>query len=485
MTRLQTSIENADMQCTLARHLDASVIEGVGRYLRAAGLGDAIDFERRMQFDRFEPWMCGASTQEGAAASLYETLHCGRASRSAYIPPPQLNALSECNLAQFSDGEMLPGRWRLSHFRNLFCASDVAPSRASQVYVGDDSLLFSRFLLSQPRMDRGLDIGSGSGLSTVALAQNCRDVVGIDVVAECSDAGYLTAGLNGVSSRCSFLASAVEEFTPQTRFDIVAANPPGVPVPAGITYSPAGNGGKDGTVNVLRFLEAGAEFCRGDGMLAMRFQSVGNDREIFAIRTIADLARARRWDVEFFTDILVPIEVRTALTVRNAQSLNPEIPKDTLLGRLDQEMKHLGATTYSSSSLRVRLGGSGQVTSQACHTGLSLDARIRNRRSVLTRSDIDSTLQKFIVAIGNMPGIYWRLADWTELTKMIREFETVCQSIVGAESPREALALVYPHSLSGPYVRPRALAIPFLAAVQSLCLTGAIKIEREIHAASH
>ncbi|SFH80060.1 Methyltransferase small domain-containing protein [Bradyrhizobium sp. Gha] len=458
--------------------------EGLGRYLRAAGLGDAIDFERRMQFDRFEPWMSGVSMQEGAAASLYETLHCGRTSRSTDIPASQRSALSECKLAQFSDGEMLPGRWRLSHFRNLFCASDAALERASQVYVGDDSLLFSRFLLSLPRADRGLDIGSGSGLSTVALAQNCGSVVGIDVVAECSEAGYLTAGLNGLDSRCSFLASAVEQFTPQARFDTVVGNPPGVPVPAGIAYSPAGNGGDDGTVNVLRFLEAGAELCRADGLLAMRFQSVGSAREILAIRRIADIARARSWDVEFFTDIFVPIEVRTALTVRNAQSLNPGLPKDELLARLDREMKRLGATTYSSSLMRVRLGGSGQVTSQALHTGLSLDARIRGRRSPLARSDIDRTLQKFIMAIGNMPGIYWRLADWTELTKMIQEFATICQSIVGSESPREALARVYPLSLTGPYVRPRALSIPFLAAVKSLCLTGIIELEEEIHAAT-
>ena len=466
------------------RHVDAPDIEGLGRYLRAAGLGDAIDFERRMQFDRFEPWISKASKERGAASSLYETLHCGQPSPSADIPPPQRKALSEFNLARFGDGEMLPGRWRLSHFRNLFCASDLAPGRASQVYVGDDSLLFSRFLLSLPRAGRGLDIGSGSGLSTVALAQSCRDVIGIDLVAECSEAGYLTAGLNGLASRCAFMASAVEQYTPQAKFDVVAANPPGVPVPAGIAYSPAGDGGADGTVNVLRFLAAGSEFCRPDGMLAMRFQSVGNDRDILAIRKIGDIARAKRWDVDFFTDILLPIEVRTALTVRNAHALNPTLQKSELLARLDREMKNLGATTYTSTSMLVRLRGSGRVTSQARYTGLSLDSRICSFRSALARSDIDCALQNFIVAIGNMPGIYWRLAGWTELTKMIQEFDAICQSIIGAKSPREALARVYPHALGGSYDRPRALAIPFSAAVQSLCLSGAIKIEEEMHAAA-
>ena len=58
-----------------ASHLDVEALSKVGRYFRQVGLDDVIEFERRNQSDRYEPWLDTRTQLSGEAADLYRILH--------------------------------------------------------------------------------------------------------------------------------------------------------------------------------------------------------------------------------------------------------------------------------------------------------------------------------------------------------------------------------------------------------------------------
>lgn len=461
--------------------MDTSALAHIGRYFRTTGLGDVIDFERRSQFDRFEPWLRAPTRLSGEAADLYRMLHSGQAIPLSNTPlsKPDLDALEAQGFVAIDQGLVVRRRWKLTHFRDLYCVADAGDTGPSNVYVGDDSFIFSQSLLSLPRGCNGLDIGSGSGISTVALAQRCASVTGIDIVEACEDAGHVTAALNGCADRTHFHTGTIETYSPKTPFDIVIGNPPGVPVPRELNYGVAGRGGDNGLDMVMSFLQVGAALCRKDGVLAMRFQSLARGDEILAHSAILRLAQARNWDARLVVDIHVPVEVRTALTARNALALNLHLTEAEILGLLDRHMDGLSVTDYTSSLLFVRFRGSGRFSVQSIHNTVRLDTRIRPTvpRQQLKAGDVSAALAGFLAFMGNAPGILWRICDPPDVGHMVATFATICAAICASSTPREALDALYPDALRGTRIGSRGVIIPFLLAVEALLGAGVIANE--------
>lgn len=93
--------------------------------------------------------------------------------------------------------------------------------------VGTDGVLLGAWTDVGTGVRRILDVGTGSGLIAIMLAQKCEaDIWGVDVDAD----AVLQAAGNGErtpwSSRLHFLQSDVLEYSPQNGFDLIVCNPP-------------------------------------------------------------------------------------------------------------------------------------------------------------------------------------------------------------------------------------------------------------------
>ena len=127
--------------------------------------------------------------------------------------------------------------WRGSVFR---VPDGVQPPKAG-------SRFFCRHLAVEPG-GRVLEIGSGLGLAAVLLAKAGARVVATDVLPEAVEAIRANASLNGVAVDARLgdcYAPVVGE-----RFDLICANAPQMPTPAGRArrdaLAAADNGGTDG-----------------------------------------------------------------------------------------------------------------------------------------------------------------------------------------------------------------------------------------------
>ncbi|MER5362967.1 methyltransferase [Streptomyces sp. NPDC002785] len=345
---------------------------GTGEYGRPAGaapgwarLGEVLrglDWALRTETYRLtagrglEPWL-----QEGAADDpLFHLLHLGA---SSVAPPPELAAALAASglLADRDDAEQAGTHRTKDHyftaFRGLLTVADRhdRPAR-SGVYLGEDGLTFTDRLLSVHAGGTALDIGSGSGLTTSALAARGLHTTAIDISPACVAATAATAALNGLAHRVEAVtADATAALEGSGRYDFIASNPPGVVVPDSLAYGPGGNGGPDG-LDVVRAVTANApRMLRDGGVLLMRFESAGDERGPAALAEIFD--HAGDSSVLVTVQASLPMRTRSGLTALRAAAHNPGLSAAELLRRLDAHTDALGACRFYTSFLLLRRDG--------------------------------------------------------------------------------------------------------------------------------
>lgn len=114
--------------------------------------------------------------------------------------------------------EHLEGAFRFKRF--------TIRQQRTAMKVGTDGVLLGAWVGVRPTDRRILDIGTGTGLIAVMLAQRCpqAEITGIDID-DLSDARE-----NGAASpwgdRLHFVGQAIQEFRPAERYDLIVSNPP-------------------------------------------------------------------------------------------------------------------------------------------------------------------------------------------------------------------------------------------------------------------
>nr|BAU50930.1 methyltransferase [Streptomyces luteocolor] len=298
-----------------------------------------------------QPWL----PAEAADDPLYHLLHLGE---SQAAPPPELAAaLAELGLYGASErGHRTAGHY-FTAFRGLVTVADHhgRPAR-SGVYLGEDGLAFTDRLLSAHAHGTALDIGSGSGLTTSALAARGLHTTALDISADCVAATAATAALNGLAQRVETAqADATKTLGGGERYDFIASNPPGVVVPETLDYGPGGNGGPDGLA-VVRAVTGGApRMLRDGGTLLMRFESPGDARGPRILEEIFEQAGGS--SVFVTVQSRLPMRTRSGLTALRAAAHNPELSPAELLRRLDAHTDALGAESFYTSFMLLRRDG--------------------------------------------------------------------------------------------------------------------------------
>ncbi|UWM49936.1 methyltransferase [Streptomyces carpaticus] len=112
--------------------------------------------------------------------------------------------------------------------------------------VGGASMTLAQLTVREP-VDRALDVGTGSGIQALHLAQHARRVVATDVNPRALRMAALTLGLSGAAEPELREGSLFEPVAREAGFDLIVANPPFVISPAqgadALTYRDGGMGG--------------------------------------------------------------------------------------------------------------------------------------------------------------------------------------------------------------------------------------------------
>ena len=92
--------------------------------------------------------------------------------------------------------------------------------------VGTDGVLLGAWAGVRPADRRILDVGTGTGLIALMMAQRAPEarITGVDVE-EVSQARE-NAAASPWSGRVAFVQCPVQEFAPDERFDLIVSNPP-------------------------------------------------------------------------------------------------------------------------------------------------------------------------------------------------------------------------------------------------------------------
>lgn len=131
--------------------------------------------------------------------------------------------------------------------------------------VSEDSYLLRNTLRDEPlQSGTAIEVGVGSGVITVVLAEQLDTVIGVDIdgeaVSYCKDK---FSDNPSVTIKHSDMFDAVGD----VEASVITANPPYLPSTAGDNSDDALDGGETGIEYTVRFLDAAASYLADDGRI--------------------------------------------------------------------------------------------------------------------------------------------------------------------------------------------------------------------------
>lgn len=403
--------------------------------LRRADLPGLFDGRRRACLNTWEPWLAGealtGASPAGAAASprqeLARLLHAGVDVGYGAIRDDVGRALVDAGLVTSDDGTYRIGRWRLSAFAGLLIAADRDYGAEHEVHLGEDSLRFAQAVLAAQPRGTVLDVGSGSGVSTAAAARTADLVRAVDVLPDAVEATALTCALNPGGAE---VTAEVRGFAnvDLAEFDHVIVNLPGVPVPAGMPYPTAGNGGPDGLDLIRTFWKqlAAGQPCR----VTMRFQSMGGVepevlselRETFPLHTIS-----------ISVDSAVPMRLRDAITAERIAAITGAEPND-VVGHLWDARQTGGRTTYFCSTMNLTPG---RPRIDYAAPLIRIDPDGRWRRGPVRSIDDVAVWTEYCSRLRLMPDEFWSVQGDEHVRTVGRDMHVIGGDLAAGKSPAD------------------------------------------------
>lgn len=206
-----------------------------------------------------------------------------------------------CGLASSANGEIL-FRYRCSRLMDDFLFTDrvdyVGADRV--LYLSDNESLLRAQSMPQCKGASALDIGTGSGVQSIAAyRRGASQVISVDVSPRAVEVARFNLTLNGLPQKGVILAD-FGQFESDETFDLIVSNPPFVPVPKNTTFMTSGAGGEDGLDFVRLILHKCKTFLAPGGTLCLVSISTGG----------LAFSELERMLVEHFYDDSVCIDVQ-------------------------------------------------------------------------------------------------------------------------------------------------------------------------------
>ncbi len=93
--------------------------------------------------------------------------------------------------------------------------------------VGTDGVLLGAWARVDGEERNILDIGSGTGLISIMMAQrSCANITGVEIDTDSYSESLDNVGATAWSDRINIVHSDIQSFKTETRFDIIVSNPP-------------------------------------------------------------------------------------------------------------------------------------------------------------------------------------------------------------------------------------------------------------------
>mgnify|MGYP000810414848 CR=1 FL=1 len=165
-------------------------------------------------------------------------------------------------------------------FKQFAVRQDRCPMK-----VGTDGVLLGAWAEVRPGDRRMLDVGTGTGLIALMLAQrSAARITAVDVDAECATQAAENFAASPWADRLDAVAVAVQRYDPVERFDLIVSNPPYIAsaeveklMPEVRDHEPrmALDGTEDGLHFYRRIIEEAGKHLVSSGML---FFEIGYDQ---------------------------------------------------------------------------------------------------------------------------------------------------------------------------------------------------------------
>jgi hypothetical protein len=460
------------MSTSAAPQLDSAAVTRVAELLDYTCFAQRVEAARNASFATYEPWpptpmgdtdptdpaiATASDTDHDPGGALWRLAHLGVAARERFTQP----LWSDLCALELAAEPAAPGRWELTAHRGLIAARDrPRDSVRGHVHVGEDSLRFAEAILAIAPRGIALDVGCGSGISTCALGRTCEQVHAIDVVEECLDATRLSMGLNHMGAKVAASHALLDAYEPPLRFDCAVGNLPGVPVPPGLAYPPDGAGGPDGLQLMRLFLErCHTSLTHTQGIVIMRFQSLGDGDGPLLLSELRELAPRAGWDISVLTESRIPAAVRAALTAHHALPVNPGIDPSQMLARADGHLADLGYGEYYASTLVAR-PGAGSVA----HVDLSGPSLV-NRALRLARPNATATeLARTVVPAyygraHDLPDSFWEMGSLAFIREPVVRLGRILERLATSATVPELVKRVFAEEVALDPIRARFLHV--------------------------
>lgn len=172
--------------------------------------------------------------------------------------------------------------------------------------VGTDGVLLGAWTEISPKAMRMLDIGTGSGLIAMMLAQRCKNalVMGIDINAGAVEIAKTNTAQSSLENRLMFTHSDIRTFDVSEKFDLIVSNPP---------FFPAGSLEKGSARSKQRSFETLTPqqlIVAANGLLVS-----GGSLAVVVPSNIASNLEYDAWEVD-----LLPMHITDVVTIEGKQA---------------------------------------------------------------------------------------------------------------------------------------------------------------------
>jgi SAM-dependent methyltransferase len=431
-----------------------------GTRLDGEAFAAAIELARSRHLNGWEPWLPAEALPGEGVVRL---LHLGDEVPAGTVDPAQVELITQLGLGRRESDWLVPAPWAVTAFRGVIAAGHREYGSATgDIHIGEDSLRFTAAVLAAAPRGRVLDIGCGSGIASMAAARTADRVHGLDVLPEAIEAFGLSAALNATAATCRAEVGDFLELGSHDQCDTVIVNLPGVPVPDGVPYPTAGDGGPDGLRLIRGLWQWFAAKSTADS-LVMRFQCPGGPGKPIAVAELNELMPPGS-DILVVTDTAVPMLVRNAITAVRASTLDSQRSAEEIFEVLQRRCAELGWTHYHCSTLRIRRDGVGVRAHVPAPDRIDPERSYRGTGRDLPTEEIALTVG---AELRRMPDEFWSVEGLTAVQDAIGELahiytalgrgateRQIVTSISDARSPLEqAAAVLAVSAITGVMVR--------------------------------
>lgn len=152
-----------------------------------------------------------------------------------------------------------------------------ARSKNQEVYIGMDTYRLTS-ILPKKRITSHLDLCTGSGIQAIVESPFLKKTVALDVNANVIPVLRFNLVLNDVEDKITVVESDLyKKLNENEMFDLITANPPFIPIPEGLPFSIAGDGGSDGLAVIDKIIEGFDKYLQIGGNAIISGEGLGNE----------------------------------------------------------------------------------------------------------------------------------------------------------------------------------------------------------------